>query len=100
MTTRVPPTGDRAFLISTPLDPVAMTASPDEYLDAFLNGLEFALLAAEGRLGDTPEARAFLRDYRRVLLRYREGRELPPADLVRIVGRVVVEADVEPTARN
>lgn len=79
---------------------VSAQARNDEYLAAFLNGLEFALLAAEGRLGDSPEARAFVADYRRVLARYRSGREMPPPDLIRVLGRVVVEAEVEPLARN
>lgn len=79
---------------------VSTKQAGDEYLGAFLNGLEFALLAAEGRLGDSPEARAFLADYRRVLSRYRVRMEPPPPELIRILGRVFVEAEVEPIARN
>ncbi len=63
----------------------------DEYLAAFVNGVEFALLAFEGRLrGADLDAeserriRAFARDYRRVIEEYRTRRgpgTAPPSSL-------------------
>jgi hypothetical protein len=77
---------------------VTAAAKEDAYLGAFLNGLEFALLAMEGRLPKTRENAAFLADYWDVLRRFREGAE--PADAVRLLGPVVLEAAIEGTARN
>ncbi|MHB8584416.1 MAG: hypothetical protein ACYDDF_01065 [Thermoplasmatota archaeon] len=71
-----------------------------DYLGAFMDGLEFALLALEGRLPDTPETRAFLEDYRRILERHRDsaGKFEPVA--ARVFGRVLQIADLSPAAKN
>jgi len=54
------------------------TSDPAGYLDAFMNGFEFVLLAMRGRLAeaDLPEAErlqieAFLADYARIVSAYR-----------------------------
>lgn len=65
-------------------------ADADSYLEAFMNGFEFTLLAIRGRLAESdlgPEERArleaFLDDYARIVRAYKERRpEEPRAGLV------------------
>lgn len=64
-----------------------MEAEADEYLDAFMNGFEFVLLAIRGRLAEerlsaAERARldAFLEDYQHIVRAYRERRSAPPSD--------------------
>lgn len=62
-------------------------ADPDAYLEAFMNGFEFVLLAMRGRLQEgqlPPEERArlesFLEDYARITRAYRERRPAAPVE--------------------
>ena len=79
----------------------------DAYLDAFMNGFEFVLLAMRGRLAeaDLPEEdrarlEAFLADYRRIARAYHDRTAAPkaPANLLRIHGNV--QAEVEAVMKN
>jgi hypothetical protein len=63
----------------------AATIGSDEYLDAFMNGFEFVLLAIRGRLneGKLPRSErerleAFLADYARIVQAYQERRRVVP----------------------
>lgn len=76
----------------------------DAYLDAFMNGFEFVLLAIEGRLQvedlskeDRARLEVFLQEYWRVAQAYRQRR---PADdsLLQIEG--VVAAEIAPMMAN
>ena len=79
----------------------------DAYLDAFMNGFEFVLLAMRGRLAeadlpadDRARLERFLDDYRRVARAYhdRTAAPIPPAHLLRIHGNV--PAEVEAVMKN
>lgn len=67
-----------------------MRAPPEEYMEAFMNGFEFVLLAIRGRLaeGGLPESErerleVFLADYSRIAQAYRARKPAPePAMLV------------------
>lgn len=51
-----------------------------EYLNAYLNGMQFVLLALEGRIdeldGEEDELRAFLDEYHEIAMRMRERARL------------------------
>lgn len=58
------------------------TSEPEAYMDAFMNGFEFVLLAMRGRLaeGELPDeerahVEAFLADYARIASAYRDRKE-------------------------
>ncbi|MFA5861948.1 MAG: hypothetical protein WDA16_09680 [Candidatus Thermoplasmatota archaeon] len=62
-----------------------MEAKPDAYLEAFMNGFEFVLLAIRGRLAEDnlpPAERArleaFLQDYWRIVNAYKERTQAVP----------------------
>lgn len=79
---------------------------PEAYMEAFMNGFEFVLLAIRGRLGEgglPPQERArlevFLADYSRIAQAYRDRRAAPAAELaLAITGRMAVS--LEPVATN
>lgn len=81
-------------------------ADPEAYMEAFMNGFDFVLLAIRGRLAEgglPPQDRArlevFLTDYSRIAQAYRERREAPHAELaLAITGRV--RSSIEPVATN
>lgn len=81
-------------------------ADPEAYLEAFMNGFEFVLLAIRGRLAEgglPPHERArlevFLADYSRIAQAYRDRRATPAAELaLAITGRL--PASLEPVATN
>lgn len=80
------------------------TSEPEAYMDAFMNGFEFVLLAMRGRLaeGALPAAErerieAFLGDYAKIAKAYRERSEAPPSPLA-IKGPLV--ADLEALTTN
>lgn len=75
----ISPRRDHPFL----MDGVA--AGPDAYLEAFMNGFEFVLLAIRGRLAEdsVPAAErarleAFLEDYWRLVNAYKERTQAEP----------------------
>lgn len=81
-----------------------ITSEPEAYMDAFMNGFEFVLLAMRGRLaeGALPPAErerieAFLGDYAKIAHAYRDRKEgaTPP---LAIKGPLV--ADVEALTAN
>lgn len=87
----IPPPRPQSFVAQSELE-------ADAYMEAFMNGFEFVLLAIRGRLAeaDLPrEERArlerFLADYSRIAQAYRARRTAPAGALV-FHGRV--EADV------
>lgn len=64
------------------------TSEPEAYMDAFMNGFEFVLLAMRGRLaeGTLPAAErarieSFLDDYAKITKAYRERKEGAAAPL-------------------
>lgn len=78
---------------------------PEPYMEAFMNGFEFVLLAIRGRLaeGKLPESERarlelFLQDYSRIAESYRARRVIAPPTGLQIQGRVV--ADVQVATRN
>ena len=82
------------------------TADPEAYMEAFMNGFEFVLLAIRGRLaeGGLPaQERArlevFLADYSKIAQAYRDRRAAPAAEMaLAITGRM--SASLEPVATN
>ncbi len=66
--------------------------SSEDYLDAFMNGFEFVLLAMHGRLAELDDesqakVRSFLLDYERVVGGYKaRSKTVGPADLARSFG--------------
>ena len=61
------------------------TLDAEGYLDAFMNGFEFVLLAIRGRLaeenvpaGERARLEAFLADYWRIVRAYQERQAAPP----------------------
>lgn len=81
-------------------------ADPEAYMEAFMNGFEFVLLAIRGRLAEgglPPQERArlevFLADYSKIAQAYRERRAAPAAEMaLAITGRM--SASLEPVATN
>ena len=87
---------------------MSLSASdPEAYMEAFMNGFEFVLLAIRGRLveADLPAAERarleiFLTDYSKIAAAYRDRRAAPAiaSPALSIHGRVPIE--VETTAVN
>ena len=83
-----------------------VTASePEAYMDAFMNGFEFVLLAMRGRLaeGALPPAEKerverFLADYAKLARAYRDRKGAPEVAPLTVRGPVV--ADLEALAKN
>jgi len=81
-------------------------ADPEAYMEAFMNGFEFVLLAIRGRLAEgtlAPKDRArlevFLADYSKIAQAYRERRAAPTTDpTLAITGRM--SSSLEPVATN
>ena len=81
------PAGDTALLMAAPGPLGRMQppeADPDAYLEAFMNGFEFVLLAMRGRLqedalppAERARIEAFIADYARITQAYRERRVAP-----------------------
>lgn len=81
------------------------TAGSEAYLEAFMNGFEFVLLALRGRLATEPLTKedrkrleAVLADYARITQAYRARREAPSDEILRFAGRL--PAEVTPTMAN
>lgn len=79
--------------------------SADGFLDAFMHGFEFALLAIRGRLQESdmePAERArieaFLADYARITRAYQARTPAPAPEGLAIQGRLPVELEI--VARN
>jgi hypothetical protein len=77
----------------------------DEYLDAFMNGFEFVLLAIRGRLQveelskeDRARLELFLKEYWRIAEAYRNRR--PAADEARLQIEGRLSAALEPVMTN
>ena len=82
-----------------------MGTGTEDYLQAFMSGFDFVLLAIQGRLkeGNLPEAErarieAFLADYWRISRAFHERHEAPAPAGLAIKGPVT--ADLPPLAAN
>ena len=71
---------------------------PDAYMEAFMNGFEFVLLAIRGRLAEEklpPEERrrleVFLADYSKIAEAYRARRPAPGTPGLAIHGRIAAD---------
>ena len=71
---------------------------PDAYMEAFMNGFEFVLLAIRGRLAEeklAPDERrrleVFLADYAKIAEAYRLRRPAPDAPGLAIHGRIAAD---------
>ena len=79
---------------------------PEAYMEAFMNGFDFVLLAIRGRLaeGDLPPAERarlelFLQDYSRIAQAYRERRAASTAP-AKLAIHGIVPVEIVPTATN